>query len=479
MKVLIINPPWPGKGFGTRSQNRIIKKRADKFIQFPLLLAYASSNLRKHGHDVVFLDSIMDEIGMDETMRRIGHVRPDVVIMETTTPSVTHDFRFLDDVKKRFNPFIIAVGQHVTGLPMESMKDCAGIDVIIKGEFDPWVPEVLENIKDLSKVTGIVYRKGKKVVDNGPGRFCHDLDSLPFPDRETIPFDRYGEAWFNKRPFTNMQTTRGCPYGCTYCVSPHIMEGLRWRTRSVENTIEEIKELVNKYGVKEINIDDPTFNIDKKRVIEFCRALRKEKLKFIWTVNMRANNVDDEMLREMRVSGCKMLRFGVEASDDEVLRKMNKNLSLDTVKKAVRLTQKHKILALCGFMFGFPYDTKNSVEANIKFAKELNPDLIQTSIVLPYPGTVLYKEIVRDGKLKVKSWDDFDMTHGIVVDIDGIDKEYLDGILKRMYTEFYFRPRFFIRTFMNIRRVSDISRIMRNFKTLVKTANFYGKKEEC
>jgi len=475
MKVLLVNPPWPGKGYGTRSQNRIIKHRADKFIQFPIMMAYAVSQLKKRGHEVFWLDSVMDEIDLNETLSKVKEINPDVVMMETTTPSIEYDFSFLEKVKEATNAFIIAVGQHVTALAKESLKECGAIDVVIKGEFDPWIGEVLANKKDLSKVKSIAYRKDNKIYDNGPAVFVDNLDSLPFPDREVIPFNKYGESWYNLKPFTNMLTSRGCPYACSFCLSAHVMEGKRWRARSVRNIIEEIKELVEKYEVRELNIDDPTFTISKERTIEFCRALRDNHLRILWTINGRADNVDEEMLREMRKSGCKMIRYGMESGDQEVLDKIGKKLTVEKVKKAIELTKKHKILALAGFMFGFPYDTKKSIEKTVQAAKQLKPDLIQTSIVLPYPGTKLYEQAKEWGSLDFKKWSDFDMTHGPVVKMDGVDKKELQGILKRMYNEFYFRPSFVLQTLFSIRRISDVTRIFRTFLTLVRTSLFYAR----
>ena len=483
MRVLLINPPWPGKGFGTRSQNRIIKHRADKFLQYPLFLSYAASNSRENGHDVFWIDSVIEEIGLEETLSKMYKINPEVILMETTTPSILADFEFMRKVKERFPEiFLIAVGQHVTGLPMQSLQECEAIDVIIKGEFDPWVPEILENKDDLSGIDGIAYRDKKgDLHDNGPGRWEKDLDRLPFPARDIIPIKNYGEAWYNVRPFTTIQTTRGCPQACTFCISNNVMEGKMWRMRSIENVVAELKELVEVYGIKEINIDDPTFTIRPERVIRFCKALDRHDIKLIWTANARFDNIvrdpilGDKMLYWMRKTGCKMLRFGVEASTPEVLKAIRKNLTLDQMRQGVKMVQKHRILCLCGFMFGFWSDSKESIQANLDFVKELNPDVMQTSIALPFPGTPLYEEAKSMGKLKAKKWSDWDMTHGILMEMQDIDKEYVEGILARMYNEFYFRPRFYWQTLMTIRRLSDIPRLYRSLKTLIATQNFYSK----
>ncbi len=476
MEIILINPPWPGKGIGTRSQNRIIKQRADMFIQYPIMMGYTCSVLKRSGHNVIYIDSVVDQLTYEETDERIRIFGPDVIIMESVTPSFTYDMKYIDKMKKMTGAQIIITGPHVSFFGVHSLKECRSIDVSIKGEYDTKIDDVVKALgkpSKLRKINGITFRNGNRIEDTGPISFSDDLDALPFPDRESIPFHKYGESWYNKKPFINVLTSRGCPYGCSFCISANIMEGLKWRTRSMKNVIDELKYVVEKYGVKEINIDDPTFTVDRKRVLEFCRQLRKNNINILWTCNGRVDNIDDEILREMKNTGCKMIRYGVESGVQSVLDKMGKKLTLEQIKKGFRMTKKHGILALGGFMFGFPYDSKETVERTIEFAKEIKPDLIQASIVMPYPGTRLYSESKKEGKLLANNWKEFDMTCGTVVKTIDMQREDLDGILNRMYKEFYFRPGFVLQTLFNIQRFSDITRLLRTFKTLVRTQKFY------
>jgi radical SAM superfamily enzyme YgiQ (UPF0313 family) len=479
MKVLVINPPWPGKGVGTRSQNRIIKQRADKFLQYPLYLGYTAAQLKKLGHEVFYIDSVYQELSEEQTNKKIQEVKPDVILMETTTPSIEYDYKYMATMKSLTNAFIIATGTHVSYFPKESLEECKAIDLVIKGEYDTRIHEIFTNLKDLEKVRGLTFRKKDKIIDTGKPELPENLDFMPFPDRDLIPIEWYGEAWYNKRPFINIMTSRGCPYQCTFCVYPNIFEGHKWRKRSIDNVIAELKFVVEKYGVKEINIDDPTFNISKERVIEFCRKIRENKLNLLWTCNARVDNIDVETLREMKRAGCKMIRYGVESGSLEVLNKMRKGITIEQIKRAFEITKKNHILALGGFMFGFPYDSKKSIEETLKLAKELKPDIIQASIPMAYPGTPLYEEAKKDGKLTINSWSDFDMTKGPIVQTVDMSKEELNAILNRVYKEFYFRPGFVVQTFFTIRRPSDVSRLSRTFFSLMRTVRFYKKQENC
>jgi radical SAM superfamily enzyme YgiQ (UPF0313 family) len=302
---------------------------------------------------------------------------------------------------------------------------------------------------------------------------CHDLDALPFPDRDLIPWDWYLEAWYTRRPFMNFMTSRGCPYHCAFCLWPQSMYGHQQRFRSLDNVISEIQRLVDRYGLKEINIDDGTFTTRKNRVIDFCQRLRDQKIKIIWTCNGRVDNLDHEMLSEMKASGCKMIRLGVESGSQQVLNKIKKGLTLKQIEDGVKLVKKHGIQTLGGFMFGFPYDSKETVEQTIAFAKKLSPDQVQFSISMCYPGTSLYEFAKDNNLLLAKSFKEFDMTHGPVVKTRDMAREELEHILARAYREFYFRPGYIIQTLFNINNIDEVKRVLRSLKSLLKTIHLH------
>lgn len=475
MQVLIINPPWPGKGFGTRSQNRIIKHRSDKFLQYPIFLAYSAAQLKQAGQDIAYIDSVVQDLDFDLTIREVKAKRPDVIFMETTTPSIESDYQSLTVLKEATGAKIIVGGPHATYFHKEVLEECPAIDVVIRHEFDTKIADVVSNLSDLKSVSGITYRNGRVATDNGDGELCHDLDSLPFPARDLIPWEWYLEAWHTRRPFMNMMTSRGCPYRCAFCLWPQSMYGHRQRFRSLDNVISEIQELIDRYGLKEINIDDGTFTTRKDRVIDFCQRLHNEKIKIVWTCNGRVDNLDDEMLSEMKASGCKMIRLGIESGSQEVLNKIKKGLTLEQIEEGVKLVKKHSIQALGGFMFGFPYDSKETIEQTIAFAKKISPDQVQFSISMCYPGTSLYEFAKENNLLLAKNFKEFDMTHGPVVKTLDMNRKELEHILARAYREFYFRPRYVFQTILNINNFDEVKRVLRSMKSLLKTIRMHQK----
>lgn len=480
MRVLIINPPWEGKGYGTRSQNRIIKQRGDKYFQYPLFLGYAAAQLKEAGHEVFYIDSVIQEIDQMETCVEINRIKPDVIFMETTTPSIESDYRSINHMKLQTGAIMIAAGPHVSYFPSKSLEECNGLDIVIKREFDTKIATVLANLNDLSVVKGITYRNNKKIMDTGEGELFDNLDALPFPDRDIVPYNWYLEAWYSKRPFINIMTSRGCPYQCTFCLWPNAMYGHKQRTRSINNVIDELKYVIDRYGVKEVNIDDDTFTINKNRVIEFCHKLRDNNIRLIWTCNGRVDNVDEEMLKEMKASGCKLIRYGIESGSSEVLKKIKKGITIGQVERAITLTKKNGIQTLGGFMFGFPWDSKESIEATIELAKRISPDMVQFSIPMAYPGTQLYEEAKERGFILAEEWKEWDMTHGPVVETLDMNREELTPILARVYKEFYFRPRYIFQTLWNTTNYNEMRRVLRSLKSLLSTIKFQrNSKSSC
>lgn len=475
MQVLIINPPWPGKGFGTRSQNRIIKQRSDKYLQYPIFLAYSAAQLKDAGHSVAYIDSVIQDLDMSKTLELAKSIKPDAIFMETTTPSILADYESLNALKETTGARIIVGGPHATYFHKEVIKDCDAINVVIRHEFDTKIASVISNLDNLKEIGGITFRNGSEIIDNGDGRPADDLDRIPFPDRETIPWQWYLEAWYSRRPFMNMMTSRGCPYHCSFCLWPQSMYGHKQRFRSLDNVLSEIHELIDRYGLKEINIDDGTFTTDRKRVIEFCQRLRQENIKLIWTCNGRVDNLDDEMLAEMKQSGCKMIRLGVESGSQEVLDKIKKGVTIGQIEEGFKLVKKHGIQALGGFMFGFPYDSRKTIEETLDFAKRLSPDQVQFSINMCYPGTSLYEYAKENHLLLAKSFKEFDMTYGPVVKTLDMERKELEPILARAYKEFYFRPGFVLQTLRHMKDFDEIKRAFRSLRSLTKTIRLHKK----
>lgn len=252
-----------------------------------------------------------------------------------------------------------------------------------------------------------------------------------------------------------MITSRGCTFQCSFCEQ----RTGNIRYRSPENVVDEMEECQNRYGVREIDIFDPLFTINKKRVIEICKEIQKRKLKLAWSCRSRVDTIDEETLIEMKKSGCYRIYYGIESGDEEILRNIKKNTKISQIKKSINLTKKTGILAFGYFMLGNPGETKKSIIKTIKLAKELPLDYAQFSRSSILPGTAQYEEWMK--YYKEDYWNDF-VKYGKIKEMKRLntklsDKE-LNFFIKKAYREFYFRPIQIFRILKNIKTVDEFLR---------------------
>jgi radical SAM superfamily enzyme YgiQ (UPF0313 family) len=277
-----------------------------------------------------------------------------------------------------------------------------------------------------------------------------DLDSLPFPAYHLFKIDRYT----NLQPLTDgldpqarsytIVTSRGCPYKCTYCSKP--ITGDTWRARSVENVIREWKMLVQELGATEIGVTDDIWNLNLKRAKELCQALIDNGLNHVpWVTvhGMKVNHTDAELFRLMKRAGCKRVGFGVESGDEEILKRVvKKSQTFDQVRAAFKNAKAAGLQTMGFFIYGMPGETAETMDKTTALALELDPDLAHFMIASPYPGTVLWDTVQREGKLYAQDWHDLaiqsDHAH---FDFPGMDPKLVEFKWHEAYRRFYFRPR--------------------------------------
>jgi len=472
MKVLFLHPPWPGEGYGLRSQNRWPRKRGDKTNRYPILLCSCATYVREQGNEVKYIDSVILDLDLDKTIEKVKDFSPDVIFIESATPTFPYDKKVVEILKEKFpkTKFLMA-GYHVTTYPIESIKD-SKIDIIIKGEMDQTTVNVISALKNnipLEQVKGICFKKENKIIDNEEADLIQDLDELPFPDRDLIPHQWYFEGYVTEAPFTFVMGSRGCPKRCTYCLWPTVYFKNRLRLRSIKNIVDELEWLIKNYDMKEIFFDDDTLNVTIQRVKDLAQEIIDRNLKIIWSCSMRMDKVDSEMLYLAKKSGCKLICYGAESASQETLDKVNKNLTIKQIRNCMRITKKSKILSHVNFMFGFPWETKKDIENTIKFAIELNPDSVQFSICYPHPGSPMYKDALDNNLFydDVKgNWEKFGMMTGPLLKTK-VDKDYLINAVSKAHSKFYLRPSYIFRQILNINSYKEFKRVLRGTKAVI------------
>jgi anaerobic magnesium-protoporphyrin IX monomethyl ester cyclase len=421
MRVCLINPP------------RIQPKSWGKPSVFqPLDIAYVAALLEKQ-HKVQIIDApnegwknleLIDETkyrqGLEnkEIAIRVKRWSPDVVGITIPFSGWWKPAFEIASLVKSIDKDVVTVlsGLHPSARPADCLTH-ASADFAVIGEPEQTMSEladVLEQGKmaDLKKVRGIAFTENGEKVTTPPRPAIQDLDSLPFPARHLLPMDMYFAAVKENplrgeinKPWTPMITSRGCPHNCVFC-SIHVVMGKKWRSRSPENVVDELEQIVRTYRIKQIDFNDDNLTLDKKRMENICDLIVKRGLDIEWyTPNgVRADTLDETLLTKMKASGCKKLRIapesGVQRVVDQVIKK---NLDLKEVEKAVVLSKKVGIKVGCFFVIGLIGETKGEIEETINYAyklRKLGADSFIFSIATPLYGTELYEQAERGGFLR-------------------------------------------------------------------------------
>ena len=196
---------------------------------------------------------------------------------------------------------------------------------------------------------------------------------------------------------TTIFTSRGCPFKCAFCDRPHL--GKRFRKRSAINVVDELESCV-KIGISEFLFYDDTFSIDKERVIEICKEIKKRGLKIGWDIRTRIDTVDAEIIQQLKSAGCQGIHYGIEAGTSKVLRNLKKGINIEQAKVVFKKTKKYGVRVLAYFMIGNPGETAEDIEITFQVMKDLNPDYVHLTILTPFPGTEIYSNALERGVIK-------------------------------------------------------------------------------
>ncbi len=469
MKILLINPPSENELLGNNPS--IIEE--ERGYNPPLGILYIAGYLEKHTNFVVeILDTQADEISYDHLKDVISAKSPDVVGITAMTFTLIDVIQVIRLIKS-INPDIKVVlgGPHVHIYPEETIK-IPGVDFLVLGEGEITFKELLENINDatrLRNVTGLVFKENGKIINTGIRTLNKDLDSLPFPARHLTPIHKYSSLIAKRSPITTMFTSRGCPYRCTFCDRPHL--GKSFRARSAMNVVDEMEECV-KLGIREFLIYDDTFTIDKQRVIAICDEIKRRKLNIGWDIRSRVNNIDKELLKKLKEANCERIHYGVESGNPEILKILNKGITLEQVRTIFKQTKDAGISVLAYFMIGCPKETKKEIMETIAFAKELKPDFVHITIFTPFPATEIYKIGLRDGIIEEDFWKAF-AEHPVPgfqprCWEENFTREELQELITYAYKSFYTRPQYILKRLVQVHSLGEFKRMAKAGLSILK-----------
>jgi radical SAM superfamily enzyme YgiQ (UPF0313 family) len=440
MKILICNPPWlKGERTGIRSGSRwpftIEKKKEsvrEKYMPFPFNLAYAAAVLEKNGFEVNVIDAIAMEYSENQFLNKVKKINPDLIFMESFTPSFENDLYYAKRLKEITHAIIVFGGQHVTALPNEVLK-FPFIDFGVIAEYDYTLLELVEKLskgKKLKNIAGLAYKdKGEIIVNKR--RPLVDVNGLPFPARHLFPMDRYNENFCDYFPNIQILTSRGCPFRCIFCLEPWVWYGPSYRARNVDLVIKEIEEVVERYKPKEIYFDDSTFTVDNERTIKLSNAIKNSGIDLPWSCMTAANTVlKKEMLVRMYESGCYKMKLGLESASSEILKNVGKPFRVEDLERVLRWCKEIGIRVHLTSMFGLPGETVSTIKKTLEYLRKVAEkglaESLQFSIATPFPGTKFYEMAKQNGWLISSKWSDFDGTCKAVISYPNLSAEEIE-----------------------------------------------------
>jgi len=440
MRTLFLNPP-SFEGFDGGASSRWPATREIESYWYPVWLCYPAGMLA----DSKVLDAPPHGYSIEQTVALAGQF--ELLVLFTSTPGFHVDVR-MAGMMKDVNPAlkVCFVGPPVTVEPEKCLRETA-IDFVVRREFDHQIVQYAQGAP-LESLPGVSFRRNGAIVHNPEGAYIEDLDSLPWVSRvyrRDLDFRRYNVP-FLRHPFLSMYTSRGCPALCTFCLWPQTHSGHRWRLRSSDDVVNEVRWAIQNFpGLKEIFFDDDTFNYKKERTIELSRKLGALRAELgypdvTWSCTSRVTT-DYDTLKAMKEAGFRLMIVGYESGDPQILKNIKKGA---TVEAAERFTANaHKLgLTIHGdFIVGLPGETPQSIRRTIDFAKKLNTETIQVSIAHPYPGTEFFDYARSNGLITIDSMTD-DQGHQLPnIVYPGLDRAELVDWVERFYGEYYFRPK--------------------------------------
>ncbi len=476
MKIVMLNPPFLDK-YSKSSRSPAVTKSGT--IYFPLWLSYATGVLERAGHKIVIIDAPAKCLSKEETLKKIIDFKPDLIVIDTSTPSINSDLAFTKSLKEALSGVkTCLVGTHVSACVSEILPEMSEyVDFIARREYDYTLPEIaeaMERDKNFSDVLGISYCENGILKENKDRPYIKNLDDLPFVSevyKKYLDINDYFYAHVSY-PTVSIFSSRGCPSKCFYCVYSQVMFGKHYRKRSAKNLFDECVYITKEFpNVKEILIDDDNFAVDQNNVQEFCKLMIENRLPLKWVVQCRVNLTYDTMVL-MKKAGCRLVVVGYESGSQKILDGMRKGITLEQSRKFNDAAKKAKMRVHGCFMVGNPGETKETMMETLNFSMSLRMDTAQFFPLMVYPGTEAYAWGKKNNYIISNSYDEWltpDGLHNCVITTTELTKQELVEFCDYARKKFYLRPKYiFMKLIECIRSKEDLVRTAKSFKKFSK-----------
>lgn len=381
MRISLVGPKW----------NQMVNSYP------PLGLAYLAAMAEQDGHEVRIHDfGLYPHRSVEEDVQEIVDFKPDLVAFTSMTTSYHNVEQTAALVKEALGVPIVIGGPHATSLPEYTLQN-PNIDFLVYGEGEYIWCDFLRAFSAgddrWDRILGLWYKEDGRVVNGGRRPPITDLDALPFPSRHLFDLEKYPLYAPDGKLMITVLSSRGCPYACSFCFKGIV--GRSYHQRSPENIVAELRQVIDRYGVRNFYFIDDLFTIDVRRLNALLDYFIEQNLDIRWRCLARVDRVTPELLEKMYRAGCRQIHYGIESGNPEILKATAKHIDLDQVRQAVKWTEEAGIRAKGYFILGLPGDTLETMEQTIEFAASLDLSEAMFSIATPFPGTRLWDELVR------------------------------------------------------------------------------------
>ncbi len=467
IRTTIVNPPAPGGEIYFKEVSRCGRRSVAGEIWPQTGLAYLAATLEEAGHAVDLVDAMAEGMDIEGLRARIARHDPALVIFNTITPTIRND---CDVMRRLHDPARLwgCVGTHASVLPAETIRD-SGCDVVLINEAEDSIVEVAAAIgqhgvaacradpaSSFAEVQGGIAHPTSDgdVSVAETRRFIRDLDRLPLPARHLMPMDRYRMPFFPGERFATIIPSRGCPWTCTFCRAGQVY-GSAVRTRPVSSIVAELRDLDAHHDCRAVVFMTDGLTYDPDWAADLFSQMIAAQLPTRWIANARVDGVTLDLLRLMRRAGCQMVSYGVESGSQAILDAARKEITLDQCRDAIRWTREAGLRSMAYFILGLPGETPETIEASIRFAREINPDYVNFHIATPFPGTELYEMAKRNGWLTTDDWSQYEEEGAGVMRTEHLTPAQLIAAQRRAMRSFYLRPGRILRELGSIRGLRD------------------------
>ncbi len=390
--VVLANPPYP--------------EDVPQAVFIPLGISYLVAVLEEKGYEVDVVDCQVSRPTQKELEEKFASLKPDIIGVTSATVTYLPALQILKAAKAALPNCVTMIGgPHVTVLDERTFEESADVDIVIRGEGEQTMLELAAlvsetNMRGLSEVLGITFKKNGKVFRTPDRPFMQDIDALPRPAHKHFDVTRYK---ISGKIYMPIITSRGCPFNCAFCLASK-MCGRGFRARSPSKVVDELEWLRDTFGAGAFAFYDDTFTYDVNRAIAICDEMKARKFDLPWDCRTRVDKVSKELLTKLRNTNCQLIHFGVETGSQQMLNIMRKGTTVEQNSNAIKIAKESDILVAISLVIGYPGETQQMLQQTVDFIQKTKPDYVYMCEAVPYPGTELYDYVKELGLELSENW---------------------------------------------------------------------------